>query len=152
MWAECFDPSFTSDSWTIPDRATTPLGDVGPTWTSQTPLRRAVDRRQALVEIDALVALMLGITADQLCTVYRTQFAVLYGYDHDQYFYDAHGRLVPNQVLKVRRKKGEAITEAERTATTYRYDLPFHTYDRELDMHIAYVEFERRLETRGTDS
>ncbi|MES8469561.1 class I SAM-dependent DNA methyltransferase [Cutibacterium acnes] len=152
LWAECFDPSFTSDSWTIPDRATTPLGDVGPTWTSQTPLRRAVDRRQALVEIDALVALMLGITADQLCTVYRTQFAVLYGYDHDQYFYDAHGRLVPNQVLKVRRKKGEAITETERTATTYRYDLPFHTYDRELDMHIAYVEFERRLETRGTDS
>ena len=55
-------------------------------------------------------------------------------------------------MLKVRRKKGEAITEAERTATTYRYDLPFHTYDRELDMHIAYVEFERRLETRGTDS
>ena len=152
LWAECFDPSFTSDSWTIPDRATTPLGDVGPTWTSQTPLRRAVDRRQALVEIDALVALMLGITADQLCTVYRTQFAVLYGYDHDQYFYDAHGRLVPNHVLKVWRKKGEATTEAERTATTYRYDLPFHTYDRELDMHIAYVEFERRLETRGTDS
>lgn len=128
LWAECFDPSFTSDSWTIPDRATTPLGDVGPTWTSQTPLRRAVDRRQALVEIDALVALMLGITADQLCTVYRTQFAVLYGYDHDQYFYDAHGRLVPNHVLKVWRKKGEATTEAERTATTYRYDLPFHTY------------------------
>lgn len=152
LWAECFDPSFTSDSWTIPDRATTPLGDVGPTWTSQTPLRRAVDRRQALVEIDALVALMLGITADQLCTVYRTQFAVLYGYDHDQYFYDAHGRLVPNHVLKVWRKKGEATTEAERTATTYRYDLPFHTYDREHDMHIAYAEFERRLETRGTDS
>jgi hypothetical protein len=71
---------------------------------------------------------MLGITADQLCTVYRTQFAVLYGYDHDQYFYDAHGRLVPNHVLKVWRKKGEATTEAERTATTYRYDLPFHTY------------------------
>ena len=59
------------------------------------PLRIAQDRRQALVEIDALVALMLNVTADQLCTIYRTQFAVLYGYDRNVYFYDANGRLVP---------------------------------------------------------
>ena len=32
-----------------------PLADVGPEWTPSTPLRVAVDRRQALVEIDALV-------------------------------------------------------------------------------------------------
>ena len=38
---------------------------------------------------------MLGVTADQLCTIYRTQFAVLYGYDHKDYVYDANGRLVP---------------------------------------------------------
>ncbi|MSS46577.1 class I SAM-dependent DNA methyltransferase [Cutibacterium sp. WCA-380-WT-3A] len=156
LWAECFDPAFTSDSWTI-DRATTALGNVGPEWTPGTPLRRAVDRRQALVEIDALVALMLGVTADQLCTVYRTQFAVLYGYDHEQYFYDAHGRLVPNQVLKVWRKKGDAITSDERTHTndadnTYVYDLPFQTYDREDDMRVAYAEFEHRLKTQGPET
>ena len=61
---------------------------------------------------------MLGITADELCTVYRTQFAVLYGYDHDVYFYDANGRLVPNPVLTAWRRKGEAITGAERTIPT----------------------------------
>ena len=40
---------------------------------------------------------MLKVTADQLCTIYRTQFAVLYGYDHKESFYDANGRLVPTK-------------------------------------------------------
>jgi len=93
---------------------------------------------------------MLGVTADQLCTIYRTQFAVLYGYDHNSYVYDANGRLVPNSVLSVWRKKGDKISGAERTATnqagyTYIYELPFRILDREVDMRNAYAEFERRL-------
>ena len=133
------------------------LAPTVPTWARSrqsglpaTPLRIAEDRRQALVEIDALVALMLGVTADQLCTIYRTQFAVLYGYDHKDYVYDANGRLVPNEVLSVWRKKGDQISGAERTATnqagnTYIYELPFRLLDREADMRAAYAEFERRL-------
>ena len=76
----------TADQWASgrPPWPTAPdLGAVTAEWTANTPLRIAEDRRQALVEIDALVALMLGVTADQLCTIYRTQFAVLYGYDHN---------------------------------------------------------------------
>jgi hypothetical protein len=126
------------------------LGEVTREWTASTPLRIAEDRRQALVEIDALVALMLGVTVDQLCTVYRTQFAVVYGYDHWNYVYDANGRLVPNAVLTVWRKKGERMGVEERTATnlagnTYTYEFPFRLLDREADMRAAYAEFERRL-------
>src|SRR5699024_2182557 len=93
------------------------LGSVGPEWTPDVALRRAADRRQALVEIDALVALMLGVTAEELCSIYRTQFPVLYGYDRNRDFYDANGRLVPNEVLKVWRTKGDRISVEERTAT-----------------------------------
>ena len=74
------------------------------------------------------------------------------------YTYDANGRLVPNSVLTVWRKKGDRITEEERTAThpgsgiDYVYELPFGTLDREADMRTAYAEFERRLaeKTGGT--
>jgi hypothetical protein len=155
LWSTCYLPEFDRDSWTggldHPNRR--PLGKVSVAWTPETPLRIASDRRHALVEIDALVALMLGLTADELCTIYRTQFAVLYGYDRNTYFYDANGRLVPNTVLTAWRKKGHKITEEERTATnqagnTYVYELPFVTLDREADMRQAYAHFERLLRER----
>jgi hypothetical protein len=156
LWAECWSPEFTDDSWTggLTHSRRPELGAVGPTWTPDTPLRIAADRRQALIEIDALVALTLDLAADELCTIYRTQFAVLYGYDHNVYLYDANGRLVPNSVLSVWRKNGERITEEERTATnqarnTYTYELPFVTLDRENDMRQAYAHFERLLKERS---
>ncbi len=154
LWADCWDPAFQNDSWTQTDHVFTDLGDVTPGWSRSTPLRRDSDRRQALVEIDALVALMLDIPAEELCTVYRTQFAVLYGYDHGQgrgrYVFDANGRIIPNTVYAAWQKKGDAISAEECTATnasghTYIYELPFETYDREADMTTAYHEFERRL-------
>jgi hypothetical protein len=154
LWEECFSDHWQADSWTV-ERALlqSKLGDVQDAWSAQTPFRVAVDRRQAQVEIDALVALMLGVTADELCTIYRTQFAVLYGYDRNDYFYDSNGRLVPNSVLSVWRKKGDRLTEEERTATnqagnTYIYELPFVTLDCEADMRQAYAEFKRRLAER----
>ncbi|QCV96222.1 class I SAM-dependent DNA methyltransferase [Acidipropionibacterium acidipropionici] len=159
LWAECWDPPFARDSWTFTDHTHTTLGEVGPEWSMDTPLRRDADRRQALVEIDSLVALMLGIPAEELCTVYRTQFGVLYDYDHGtsttKYIYDANGRVIPNSVYQAWKKKGDNLSWSDRTATNasgyeYTYKLPFQTYDREEDMTRAYREFERRLKNMGT--
>jgi hypothetical protein len=152
LWHNVYDHEFATDRWVggRPRDNRPALNDVTIEWDALTPLRIAEDRRQALVEIDALVALMLGVTAEQLCTIYRTQFAVLYGYDHREYVYDINGRLVPYEVLSAWRKKGDHISGAERTATnqaghTYIYELPFRLLDREADMRTAYAEFERRL-------
>ena len=156
LWRDCFVADFPNDTWAggFDHGRRQPLGRVGPEWTSGTPLRIAADRRQALVEVDALVAVMLGLTASELCAIYRTQFAVLRGYDRTVYFYDANGRLVPNSVLSVWRTKGDRITADERTATnqagnTYIYELPFVTLDREADMRQAYAHFERLLKERS---
>ena len=144
-----------ADSWsgeaTFADRP--PIEAPG-RWSPQVALRRDSDRRQAQIEIDAIVALELGLSADELCDVYRTQFPVMYGYDRNTDFYDANGRLVPNEVLRVWRQNGEAISQEERTATnasgnTYEYELPFVTLDREADMRQAYAHFEKILQERS---
>jgi hypothetical protein len=156
LWADTFVPSFTESAWAggFEHSRREPLGAVHADWSQNTPLRIAADRRQALVEIDALVAVILGLTADELCTIYRTQFAVLYGYDRNVYFYDPNGRIVPSSVLMVWRKKGNRITEEERTTTnqdghTITYELPFVTLDREADMREAYAQFQRLLKERS---
>jgi hypothetical protein len=156
LWAECYSDEFVRDIWTggLDHARRVPLGQVGPNWTSATPLRIAADRRQALVEIDALVALTLGLSADELCTIYRTQFAVLYGNDRTRDIYDANGRLVPAEVLLKWRAKGDRVSAEDRTAknragNTYCYELPFVSLDREADMRQAYAHFERILRERS---
>lgn len=147
LWAECWDNAFLDDEPILPRFDERP---IGPQWTPDTPLRRAADRRNAQVEIDAMVAIMLGVPVEDLCTIYRTQFAVLYGYDHREYTYDANGQLVPNSVLSLWRKLGEpqnpsGMPESDRTAThpgsgvSYTYALPFILYDRECDFRRSVV-------------
>lgn len=62
-------------------------------WESDTPLRTDYERRQALVEIDVLTAMAIGMSLDQLKTIYRLQFAVAQQYEVDTW-YDANGRIV----------------------------------------------------------
>ncbi len=102
-----------------------------------TPLRMDYDRRVALVELDALAALILGLTAEQLCAIYRTQFAVLRKYEYDMWF-DSNGRRVPGEVVKA--------WKADSGANFGRYVLPFSQPDREKEMTRAYEEFRRRLD------
>jgi hypothetical protein len=140
FWEDLYASSWQSDSWT---RAisSTPLGSVASKWTMATPLRRAASRRQALVEIDALTAVMLGITAEDLCAIYRTQFSVLRKYERVMQ-HDANGRQVPKDVLKEYDKHGAR-------AELGRYELPFTRVDREAEMTIAHAEFTSRAATRA---
>jgi len=157
FWSDCWVDGFLHDEWTPGAPAPSRPLSVGlsNSWSEAVPLRLSIERRQALLEIDALVALGLSVTADELCAIYRSHFPVLYGYDRNTYYYDANGRLVPNTVLAVLRKKGDRITAEERTAThpgsgiIYAYELPFVTLDREADMRRAYAHFAQILRDRA---
>ncbi|GAA1560880.1 Eco57I restriction-modification methylase domain-containing protein [Brevibacterium picturae] len=159
LWNSLPDLDATDQAWTngygYPD--TVSMDVLDDEWSADSPLRLAADRRQAQVEIDALVALMLGVTADELCSIYRTQFPVLYKYDTQRDHYDQNGRLVPAEVLKAWQKLGDSAGEDELSATnaqgfTYTYAPPFATLDREADMRAAYAEFEQRLAHRTSEA
>jgi hypothetical protein len=151
LWEELYDKAWQQDSW-VPhtgvdyaDRA--PLGDVGPTWESVTPLRRAADRRQALVEIDAIVAIMLVITAEELATIYRTQFPVLQKYEREA-LYDANGRQLPGKLASEYRKKG-SLRPQDLTVDGVAYVAPFVGVDRERDMKLAHKHFSALARPQG---
>ena len=105
------------------------------------------DRRQALVEIDAITAIMLNIDADDLVTIYRTQFPVLQQYEREA-LYDANGRQLPGKLASEYRKKG-SLKEEDLTVDGVTYVEPFVGVDRERDMELAHKHFSSILESKG---
>ena len=122
---------------------------MGEAWDVGKPLRKDEERRAAQVEIDAIVALSLGVTADELCMIYRTQFPVMRRYDQEDRF-DANGRKVPKGIVKAdaKLKDGAELPVADRTwvhpqsGVEYVFEYPFRQLDREADMREAYARFE----------
>ncbi|MGW4535407.1 DNA methyltransferase [Nocardia sp. NPDC004340] len=145
LWSKLYDPTWADDAW-VPDIGVTyldgaELGAVKQEWTWQAPLRKDADRRQALLEIDAIVAVMLGITAEELLTIYRTQFPVLQRYEREA-LYDATGRQLPTKLASEYRKKG-VLKPADLTVDGITYQMPFVGVDREKDMQLAHEHFSR---------
>jgi hypothetical protein len=162
LWEELHQQRFASDSWT-PSFADWPnLGVADPSWRMDTPLRSDYERRAALVEIDALAALMLGLTADHLGLIFRAQCPVLRKYEYNMYF-DKNGRVIAkeHQAHGVNQQKDDyellrAYLRGEECGDLLeRYEphpdgdtdpaLGFIRPDREAEMRVAYAEFSRRL-------
>jgi hypothetical protein len=91
LWTELYDNAvFAAEEWAFPWPGLDPLNQPGPHWDYSTPLRTEHERRAALIEIDAITAVMLGITAEQLKAIYTARFAVLSGRE-EQTWFDVEG-------------------------------------------------------------
>lgn len=168
LWSYCWNDNFVSYTWASNDSrlAKYGYGNLSAENMGNALIRSDYARRQALVEIDVLTAMALGMTLEQLTSIYKIQFPVLQAYETDTW-YDSNGQIVftNNRGLS---GVGFSRTEWEngikgapagkrfyRTITddtmpggpverTIEYVAPFDRCDREQDYETAWKFFEEK--------
>lgn len=93
LWERNFDYKFNMDSFSKSDRRLRKFSCLNSKWGINTPLRSLFERRQALIELDVLCSMALGLTLDELILIYNVQFPVLQQ-NEDDTWYDAKGNIV----------------------------------------------------------
>jgi hypothetical protein len=154
------------DDWTVEEGRLTqghelPWSELQASWVYGCALRSDFARRQALLEIDVLVAQALKLTLDELQTIYRVQFPVMCQYENaDEY--DAKGRRLPNTMRKdpgakelreARKSHGGALpltvswrVDNGLATVTKTFHPPFTRVDREEDYRRTWAAFIARFD------
>lgn len=154
LWTELFDTTWPGyEDWAAKWPRLKPLaGHLTPTWERATPLRLEYERRAALVEIDALVAVWLGMSADELVAIHKARYAILSDRESQMWF-DAHGRQLAQDPYahghgqtKEHYEQFLAYDKGERSEPPAGYTAPFYKADREQEMRAAHAVFTERLQ------
>jgi hypothetical protein len=166
IWKNNFVPKFKIDKWSIVDNRLKSFIELNEHWNFDTPLRNHFERRQALVEIDVIVAMALGLSLEELVLIYNVQFPVLQQ-NEDDTWYDQKGNIVftcSKGLVGVgldridwervkNNKEGDDITHTISKSELYKgkqitYYPPFTKCDRVEDYKRAWAHFEERFKEK----
>jgi len=163
LWERNWKAEYAQDIWSKEDRRLKPFANLSKEWTWNTPLRNWFERRQALVEIDVITAMALGLTLEELILIYNVQFPVLQQ-NEDDTWYDQKGNIVFtcskgltgvgldraewNEIKEM--TTGETYTHTITKSELYYgkeviYYAPFDKCDRVEDYKTAWGVFEERF-------
>ena len=167
LWSAVYKETFNTVSWSRSDPRldNSTFSNLSESWKTEYPIVTDFSRRQAMLEIDVLVALSLGMTLEQLIDSYRITFSVMRKYESDTWF-DVNGRTVFSAKnmgdLTYKRPEWEkgikgapAGQQFYRTITDdtmpggpverkIQYVAPFDCCDREQDYETAWRFFEEK--------
>lgn len=169
LWKYSWRDEFKQQNWAKKDirLSNSHFKILNSCWNWKTPLRTDYERRQALIEIDVLIAMSLNMTIEQLKTIYRIQFPVLQSYEEDTW-YDVNGRITFTTNRSMvgigydRKTWEKEVKDAPAGKKFYRtimddtmpggpveriieYVAPFDRCDREQDYETAWKFFEEQL-------
>lgn len=160
LWQRNFIEAFKQDNWSKNDTRLKSFSGLTKEWKWETPLRNWFERRQALVEIDVITAMALGLTLEELILIYNVQFPVLQQ-NEDDTWYDTKGNIVFtcskgltgvgldraewNSIKNY--KEGETYEHTIEKSELYKgkvvtYYAPFDKCDRVEDYKVAWEYFE----------
>lgn len=169
LWEECWNDEFLTDEWSKSDNRLSNLSQRSANWAINSPIRNYFERRLALIEIDVIVSMAIGLDLDELILIYEVQFPVLQQ-NEDDTWYDQRGNIVftcskgligvgldrpewdnlTEEVNPMQRKlkEGEAYTHTITKSELYEgqqitYYAPFDKCDRVEDYKVAWAHFEK---------
>lgn len=161
IWTMQWKQIFKNDNWSKIDNRLKPYATLTKEWKWETPLRNWYERRQALVEIDVITAMALGLTLEELILIYNVQFPVLQQ-NEDDTWYDNKGNIVftcskgltgvgvdrPVWENIKDLKAGESYEHTIEKSELYYgksvvYHAPFDKCDRVEDYKLAWNHFEK---------
>tara|TARA_B110000503_G_scaffold44920_1_gene73373 strand:+ start:7220 stop:11905 length:4686 start_codon:yes stop_codon:yes gene_type:complete len=161
LWKSLWSPDFEKDSWSIEGPSLKSLSRKASEWNMTIPLRTYFERRLALIEIDVLVSMSIGLTIEELILIYKIQFPVLYQNEEDTW-YDQRGNIVftcskgltgvgvdrPIWDSIKDLKEGETYEHTIEKSELYHgeqvtYYAPFEKCDRIEDYKVAWAHFEK---------
>jgi hypothetical protein len=154
IWEHLYESKWLAEeTWACDWPGLRSLHGLSREWTPQTPLRTERARRAALVEIDALVAVWLGISADALCAIYKARFPVLQDFESVTWFDAQERKIAGNRYTYGYGQTKESweslmahLRDRENVDVPEGYAAPFYQAAREDEMRKAHAVFQARMD------